>query len=59
MLDELRERGLLHTTDVIVSAKHGQSPIDPAKLAKIGDPIGTLLANAKVDVGRILTTISR
>jgi type I phosphodiesterase/nucleotide pyrophosphatase len=51
MLDELSERGLLHNTDIVVSAKHGQSPIDPARLAKIGDPIGTLLSAANIDVG--------
>jgi hypothetical protein len=52
MLDALRTRGLLDSTQVIVSAKHGQSPIDPSKLQKIGDPIGTILSNARVTIGQ-------
>ena len=32
MVDRLLERGLLDSTLVIITAKHGDSPIDPAKL---------------------------
>lgn len=32
MVSELKAKGLLDDTLIIVSAKHGQSPIDPAKL---------------------------
>jgi hypothetical protein len=52
MLKELQVKGLLESTEVIVSAKHGQSPIDPARLAKIGDPISPLLTTAGVAVGQ-------
>jgi hypothetical protein len=37
MLDELRSTGHADDTAVILSAKHGQSPIDPAKLTRIDD----------------------
>jgi hypothetical protein len=46
MLRELAARGLLDSTEIVVSAKHGQSPIDPTKLEKVGDPISTVLQNA-------------
>jgi hypothetical protein len=32
MVEELKDKGLLDDTLIIVSAKHGQSPIDPTKL---------------------------
>ena len=37
MLDALRHEGELGDTAVILSAKHGQSPIDPGKLTRIDD----------------------
>jgi hypothetical protein len=37
MLDRLSARGLLASTDVIVSAKHGQSPIETTALKRIDD----------------------
>ena len=37
MAGELRERGLLRSTAIIISAKHGQSPIDPTQLTRIDD----------------------
>ena len=36
MINALKERGLYHSTLFIVSAKHGQSPIDPRKTNKPG-----------------------
>ena len=36
MVNELRNQGVLATTTIIITAKHGQSPIDPSKLALIG-----------------------
>jgi len=36
MVAELRKKGLLHRTMIIVTAKHGQSPIDFSKLAMEG-----------------------
>jgi type I phosphodiesterase/nucleotide pyrophosphatase len=37
MVEELADRGLLESTLVIVSAKHGQSPIDVNKLHRIAE----------------------
>ena len=34
-LDELRSKGLLDSTLIIISAKHGQSPIDPSRVLRI------------------------
>jgi hypothetical protein len=52
MVAELRQRGLLKSTALIISAKHGQSPIDPSKLHKIGDPISTILTAAGVTIAQ-------
>ena len=35
MVSELRKQGLLDSTLIIVSAKHGQSPIDPKRVLRI------------------------
>jgi hypothetical protein len=35
MIDALRHQGLLATTTIIITAKHGQSPIDPARFFPI------------------------
>jgi hypothetical protein len=63
MVSELRSRGLLDSTLIIVSAKHGNSPIDPATLRRI-DPAGItavvnsvqagLLAQLSADTGPLL-----
>jgi Type I phosphodiesterase / nucleotide pyrophosphatase len=55
MADELRKRELLDKTEIIVSAKHGQSPIDPAKLSKIGDAVSPILSKAGIDIGQNTT----
>jgi hypothetical protein len=36
MVAELQKQGELSSTTIIITAKHGQSPIDPSKLAEIG-----------------------
>jgi hypothetical protein len=48
MVSELRNQGVLATTTIIITAKHGQSPIDPSKLALIGHAEVTVLNNAGV-----------
>jgi hypothetical protein len=48
MVNELRAKGVLATTKIIITAKHGQSPIDPAKLALIGHAEVTVLNKAGV-----------
>jgi hypothetical protein len=47
-VDALKKRGLFEKTLIIVSAKHGQSPIDPARYVpqlKLGSSPATILAN--------------
>jgi arylsulfatase A-like enzyme len=51
-VSELDKHGLLRSTRLIISAKHGQSPIDPADLAKIGDAVTPILANAGIGVAQ-------
>lgn len=46
---ELKERGLYDSTLIVITAKHGQSPIDPARYVpqlKNGTSPATLLSNA-------------
>jgi len=43
MVDELKLKGELASTTIIITAKHGQSPIDPSKLAKIGHAENAIL----------------
>jgi arylsulfatase A-like enzyme len=59
MVAQLETRGLLRSTLLIISAKHGQSPIDPQRLLRIpaddpagvspGDILGSLVAQATED----------
>ena len=53
MVSELRTQGVLGSTTIIVTAKHGQSPIDPSKLAKIGSTETTVLTNAGVTPAQV------
>jgi hypothetical protein len=46
---ELKEQGLFDSTLIVITAKHGQSPIDPSRYAaqtSIGTSPATLLSNA-------------
>ncbi|HWW23116.1 MAG TPA: alkaline phosphatase family protein, partial [Edaphobacter sp.] len=48
-VDELKEKGLYDSTLIVITAKHGQSPIDPTRYVpqtKIGTSPATLLSNA-------------
>jgi hypothetical protein len=48
-VDELKDRGLYESTLIVVTAKHGQSPIDPMlykRQTKIGTSPATLLSQA-------------
>ena len=50
IVDELKERNLYKSTAIIVTAKHGNSPTDHAKLVKNGDTLTKLLeANNYLD----------
>ncbi len=53
IVHELAARHLTATTQIILTAKHGQSPIDPSTLAKIGSADATVLANAGIAVDQI------
>lgn len=37
VIEEIRAQGLAPTTEIVLTAKHGQSPVDPARLQKV-DP---------------------
>jgi len=55
MIQALKDQGLYRSTLIIVSAKHGQSPINPAKVSKVGhfgDLVATL-PDAGTDPGGI------
>ncbi len=41
MVAELKKQGLLDSTLIIVSAKHGQSPIDPSRVLRIPGDVAT------------------
>jgi hypothetical protein len=47
-VSELRSQGELASTTIVITAKHGQSPINPAKLALIGHAENTVLTKAGV-----------
>lgn len=55
MIKELRATGLMPSTEIIITAKHGQSPIDPSKLQKIGDPVTQILTQAGIAIGQNTT----
>jgi len=40
MVSELKNKGLYYSTVIVVTAKHGQSPIDPARFFPIPGPSG-------------------
>src|SRR5262249_60943444 len=41
------------STEIILTAKHGQSPIDPARLAKIGHAEKAVLAAAGIELAQV------
>jgi hypothetical protein len=52
MVAELKAQNELSSTEIIVTAKHGQSPIDPSKLAKIGHAETKVVTNAGVAIAQ-------
>jgi arylsulfatase A-like enzyme len=56
MVSELKSQGLYDSTVIIVTAKHGQAPIDPSKTAKIGDPISPVIDSVQKGLVAQLTT---
>jgi hypothetical protein len=53
LVSELDAEHLRASTEIVLTAKHGQSPIDPSTLAKIGSQDATVLANAGIAVDQI------
>ena len=53
MVDELRAQQVLGSTTIIITAKHGQSPVDPSKLALIGHAEQDVLTNAGVNIAQL------
>jgi len=53
MVQELAQQGVLDSTKIIISAKHGQSPIDPSKLALIGHAETKVLTNAGITPAQV------
>jgi hypothetical protein len=53
MVAELQKQGQLSSTTIVITAKHGQSPIDPSKLALIGHAETTVLSNAGIGVAQV------
>lgn len=53
MVTELRAKHLLNQTEIIISAKHGQSPIDISKLDLVGHAEQTVLTNAGIGIAQL------
>jgi arylsulfatase A-like enzyme len=53
MARALLSHRLAGSTEIVVTAKHGQSPIDPSKLAKVGDAISPILSAAGVRAAQL------
>ena len=51
MVSALKKQGLLDSTLVVVTAKHGQSPIDPSKFQELGAGITSTPATLLADAG--------
>jgi hypothetical protein len=45
MVEALKDRGLFESTAIIITAKHGQSPIDPQRFKELGNGITTTPAD--------------
>jgi hypothetical protein len=55
MVSELESDGLSDSTLIIISAKHGQAPIDPNLVNKPGDVVSPVLSSASIGVPQITT----
>jgi hypothetical protein len=55
MVSALHDRGLRDSTVIIISAKHGQSPIDPQLVNKPGDVVTPLLNNNGIATPQVTT----
>jgi hypothetical protein len=53
LVAELKTQGVYGSTEIILTAKHGQSPIDPTTLAKIGHQTQSLLNSAGIATAQV------
>ena len=53
MVDELSAKQILSSTTIIIAAKHGQSPIDPSTLQKVGHAEQDVLTNAGINIAQL------
>jgi hypothetical protein len=53
MVTELRNQNKLGSTTIIITAKHGQSPIDPSKLDKVGHAETNVLTAAGITPAQV------
>jgi hypothetical protein len=53
IVNELKAKGLLSSTEIIISAKHGQSPINPAESQLIGHAETKVLTNNGVTTAQV------
>ena len=53
MVTELKNRSLFDSTLIVITAKHGQAPINPALVNKPGDVVSPVLAAAGVNLVQI------
>ena len=53
MVAELKSQHLFDSTLILITAKHGQAPIDPALVNKPGDVVSPVLANAGVNLVQV------
>jgi hypothetical protein len=53
IVSELKSQHVYDSTEIILTAKHGQSPINPASLAKIGHAETKVLENAGISLAQV------
>ncbi len=55
MVAELQHHGLLDSTLIVISAKHGQAPIDPHLVNKPGDVVSPVLSGLGIGIAQATT----
>jgi hypothetical protein len=55
LVHEIDARGLAGSTEIILSAKHGQAPIDPTTAHLVGDPLTPVITGAGGTIAQLTT----
>lgn len=55
LVHEIDARGLAGSTEIILSAKHGQAPIDPTTAHLVGDPLTPVITAAGGSIAQLTT----